>query len=450
MTNTTENLDRLPPHSVESEQATIGCVLISPNDCMTECCEKLGSDIEAFYELRHQIIFAELLKMFEEQVSIDIITLQQRLKDSQLLEQIGGIEYLFYLRDRVPSAANLSYYLEFVMDKHTLRKVMHTCTSVIRRVYEYEGEVSQLLDETERDILSIRNFRAKSPEVSVRELVNRAVVAIEALWERGGAIAGLSTGLSDLDRLTDGLQPGQMIVVAGYPGSGKTALAMNVAEHVSLVAKQAVGVYSLEMPAEALVTRFMFSNARINGHAVKRGNLSQGDMSKLTTASVRIAGAPIHFDDSSELSILNLRASVRRMHQKHGIKLLVVDYIQLLNAVGGARKVESRQQEVTDISRGIKAISRELNIPVLALSQLNDDGRLRESRAIGQDADGIWILKKDENANSEGAVILDVVKNRNGPTGPVWLTFLKPFTRFENAARVADEDVPRKPYNDNQ
>jgi len=437
---TTPTIDRLPPHALEMEQGVISCVLQSPNDCMTECVSKMGNTPEIFYDLRHQTIFSALFEMYECRTVVDIITLQQWLKDAQTLEQVGGIAYLMTLQDASPSSANLSYYIEKIHEKYLLRKIIHTCTNVVSRVYDFEGEIATLMDEVEREILAINESREQKPEATIKELVKEAISDIEDMHQRQGAIAGISTGLIDLDRQTDGLKGGEMIVVAGYPGSGKTALAMNIAEHVSINQKLSVGVFTLEMPARALVRRFLFSNAKVNGHAIQRGTLTEGDISKLTTSAGRIASAHIHFDDSSDISVFELRAKARRMAQQHGIKFLVIDYLQLLSAVGGGRKVESRQQEVTDISRGIKAIARELEIPVLALSQLNDDGKLRESRAIGQDADGIWILKRDEEADEDGAVILDVAKNRNGPVGAVNLYFHKLFTRFESAAKVSDND----------
>jgi replicative DNA helicase len=456
-------LDRLPPNSLEAEQGSIGCVLLSPNECMGECIEKLKDDgKEAYYDLRHQVIFAELKEMYDNRMPIDIITLQQRLKDKQLLEQVGGIAYLAQLQDAVPSAANLSYYLDIVREKFVLRKMIATCTDVVGRVYDYEGEVDALLDEVERDILRISESRAQSSVLSTKELVGKAIGTIENYFSRKGVLNGLATGFTDLDRITDGLHGSEMIVIAARPSMGKTSLAMNIAEHVVLEQKLPVAVFSLEMSAEALVLRMMCSLARVNLRSIREGFMSESDFPKLTSAAGRLAGAPLFIDDSAGLSILQLRARARRLAQQHGVKLFVIDYLQLLHSTA-RRAQENRQQEISDISSGIKALAKELKVPMLVLSQLNrelerDKSRkprlsdLRESGAIEQDADVVGLLyKPNAGEDEDGAAVeepdglpinLLIAKQRNGPTGDVNLTFLKPYTRFESAAKVSDEDVP--------
>lgn len=440
-------IDRLLPHSPEAEQGALGCVLLSPRDCMGQCIERFKAGADVFYDLRHKTIWQVLLEMYNTSEAIDVITLQQRLKDKQLLEQVGGIAYLASLPDAVPSAANLSYYLDIVQEKFLLRKMIQTCTDVIGRVYDYEGEVDMLMDEVERDILAIRETRGRRDMPEVKELVKDALDDIESRWARQGAISGLSTGLADLDRQSDGLHGGELIVIAAFPSTGKTSIAMNIAEHVLLNQHLPVGVFTLEMTAMSLVSRFICSHARVSLRNISSGFLSERDFPRISASAGRIATSKIHFDDTSDMSIFQLRAKARRMWQQHQIKLFVVDYIQLLNANGGGRKVENRQQEVADISRGLKQMSKEFNVPVIALSQLNDDGKLRESRAIGQDADCIWMMERgDEESNPNEdfeAVKLWIRKNRNGPRDIcVNLTFLKGLTRFENTARVSNEDVP--------
>jgi replicative DNA helicase len=461
------NLDRLPPHSIEAEQGSIGCVLLSPNECMGECIEKLKDDgKEAYYDLRHQVIFGELKEMYNNRIPIDVITLQQRLKDKMagsgsLLEQVGGIAYLSQLQDAVPSAANLSYYLEIIREKYLLRKMIQTCTDVVGRVYDYEGEVDALLDEVERDVLRISESRAQTGAMTTKDLVNKAIGTIENFFSRKGTLTGLATGFTDLDRITDGLHGSEMIVVAARPSMGKTSLAMNIVEHVVLEDKLPVAVFSLEMSAEALVLRMMCSIARVNLRSIREGFMSESDFPKLTSAAGRLANAPLFIDDSAGLSILQFRARARRLHQMHGVKLFVVDYLQLLHSTA-RRSQENRQQEISDISSGIKALAKELKVPVLVLSQLNrelerDKSRkprlsdLRESGAIEQDADLVGLLYKpnagdDDDGNTEEAdglpVNLLIAKQRNGPTGDINLTFLKSYTRFESAAKVSDDDVP--------
>ena len=455
-------LDRLPPHALDMEQGVLGCQLLSPNDCVGEVVEKLkGIGIEAHYDLRHQTIQAELFEMFDTRIPIDVITLQQRLKDKQLLEQVGGIAYLSQLQDAVPSAANLSYYLDIVREKYLLRKMIQTCTAVVGRVYDYEGEVDALLDEVERDVLRISESRVQGGALTTKELVGKAIQTIENFFNRKGMLTGLGTGFPDLDRMTDGLHGGEMIVVAARPSMGKTSLAMNVAEHVALEDKLPVAVFSLEMSAEALVLRMLCSIARVNLRSIREGFMSESDFPKLQNAMGRLSNAPLFIDDTAALSILQLRARARRLHQQHGIKLFVVDYLQLLHSTA-RRAQENRQQEISDISSGIKALAKELKVPVLVLSQLNrelerDKNRkprlsdLRESGAIEQDADLVGLLYKpssgddDENMTEEAdgiPVNLLIAKQRNGPTGDMNLTFLKPYTRFESAAKVSDEDVP--------
>jgi replicative DNA helicase len=456
-------LDRLPPHSPEAEQGVLGCVLLSPNECMGECIEKLkDAGQQVFYDLRHQTIYEHLSAMYDAREAIDVITLQQRLKDKQLLEQIGGIAYLSQLQDSVPSAANLSYYLEIVQEKFLLRRMITTCTEVVGRVYDYEGDVEMLLDEVEKEILRINESRAQSTTSSVKELVGKAILTVENYFGRQGTLNGLGTGFSDLDRMTDGLHGSEMIVIAARPSMGKTSLAMNIVEHVVLEQNLPAGVFSLEMSAESLVLRMLCSIARVNLRSIREGFMNEADFPKLTSAAGRLAKAKLLIDDSAGLSILDLRARARRMHQQHGVKLFVIDYLQLLHSTS-RRSQDNRQQEIADISNGIKALAKELKVPVLVLSQLNrelekDKSRkprlsdLRESGAIEQDADVVGLLYKpsagddEDGAQAEEAdglpVNLLIAKQRNGPTGDINLTFLKSYTRFESAAKVSDEDVP--------
>src|ERR1043165_9445370 len=457
-------VDRLPPHSPEAEQGVLGCVLLSPNECLGECLEKIKSGADVFYDLRHQTIFGALAQMYDRREAIDVITLQQTLKDQQLLEEVGGIGYLSSLTDAVPSSANLSYYLEIVQEKHLLRKMIQTCTAVVGRVYDYEGDVQALVDEVERDILRISESRVQSNTSTIKELVKKAINTVEDYHQRQGALTGIGTGFTDLDKMTSGLHGGEMIVIAARPSMGKTSIAMNIAEHAAIEQRLPVGVFSLEMSSASLVLRMLCSRARVNMRSVREGFLAERDFPKLTGAAGKLANAPLFIDDSSGLSILQLRAKARRMFQQYGIKLFVVDYLQLLHST--ARRPENRQQEIADISSGIKALAKELDVPVIVLSQLNrevekEKGRpprlsdLRESGSIEQDADLVGLLykpsSKSDDDESGGAsepqdaipVNLLIAKQRNGPAQvDVNLTFLKTFTRFESAAKIQDDDVP--------
>ena len=455
-------LDRLPPHSTEAEQGVLGCALLSPNECLGECIEKLKDDGRlAFYDLRHQTIYETLSDMFNARKAIDLITVQQNLKDRQLLDQVGGIAYLSQLQDAVPSAANLSYYLEIVREKYLLRKLITTCSGVVGKVYDFEGEVESLLDEVEKEILRVNESRVQSGVIPVNTLVHDAIATIENYFGRQGQLGGLATGFIDLDKMTDGLHGGEMIVIAARPSMGKTSLAMNVAEHVALELKLPVGVFSLEMSSASLILRMMCSLARVNLRSIREGFMSEADFPKLTSAAGRLSAAKLFIDDTAGLSILQLRARARRMAQQHDIKLFVIDYLQLLNSTASRAK-ENRQQEIADISSGIKALAKELNVPIIVLAQLNreiekDKNRkprmsdLRESGSIEQDADLVGLLYKSEAGDDDEAapvesdglpVSLVIAKQRNGPTGDVHLTFLKPYTRFESAAKFSDDDVP--------
>lgn len=453
-------VDRLPPHSIEAEQGVLGCVLLSPNDCMGECIEKFKRGAEVFYDLRHQVVFELLVDMYDKKQAIDLITIVQRLRDQQQLEGVGGLAYLSSLPDAVPSAANLPFYTEIVREKYTLRKMIQTCTDVVAQVYEHEGKVDQLLDEVETQVLRISEDRVEEKSIRIKDLVHRAINTVEDYHQRQGMLTGIATGFTDLDKMTTGLHGGEMIVIAARPSMGKTSLAMNIAEHVAIDQKLPIGVFSLEMSADSLVLRMLCSRARVNLRNIREGFLAERDFPKLTGAAGKLATAPLFIDDSSGLSILQLRAKARRMHSQHGIKLFVIDYLQLLNST--SRRAENRQQEIADISNGIKALAKELDVPVIVLSQLNRDlekdksrkprlSDLRESGAIEQDADLVGLLYKpnsgdddDDNKNLDDAVAVNllIAKQRNGPTGDVNLTFLKTYTRFESAAKVSSEDVP--------
>ena len=454
-------LDRLPPHSTEAEQGVLGCILWSPNDSMADCIGKFKGDTEVFYDLRHQSIYNALQEMYDKREAIDLITLQQQLKDRQMLDQVGGIAYLSSLQDAVPSAANLSYYLEIVQEKCALRRMIRTCSDIVAQAYENEGEVDTLMDEAERDILRISESRVQTSTLTIKDLVKKAITTIEDFHQRQGMLTGLATGFADFDKMTSGLHPGEMVVIAARPSMGKTSLAMNIAEQVVIDQRLPVGVFSLEMTAESLVLRMLCSRSRVNLRNVREGFLAERDFPKLTGAAGKMAASPLFIDDTASLSILQLRAKARRMHQQHGIKLLVIDYLQLLHSTA-RRAQENRQQEIADISNGIKALAKELHIPIIVLAQLNrelekDKNRkprlsdLRESGSIEQDADLVCLLYKPSVEEDEGGaggdqdsrpVNLLIAKQRNGPTGDINLTFLNSITRFESAAKVSDEDVP--------
>lgn len=460
--------DRLPPHSPEAEQGVLGSCLLSPAETIGRCLERFKHGAEVFYDLRHQVIFTMLVELYDRHAPIDVVLVGQSLKDRNQLDGVGGYAYLSSLVESVPSAASLDYYADIVREKFILRRMIQTCTGIIGRAYEQQSEVDGLLDEVERDILQISEDRADAPSHAIKDLVAKAVTTIEDYFHRRGALTGLATGFPDLDKMTSGLHGGEMIVVAARPSMGKTSLAMNIAEHVVTELRQPVGVFSLEMTAESLIMRMLCSLSRVNLRNIREGFMSERDFPKLLTATGRLSTSPLYVDDTPGLSILQLRARARRMWQQFGIKLFVIDYLQLLHSTA-RRADQNRQQEIADISSGVKNLAKELDVPVIVLSQLNreverDKSRkprlsdLRESGSIEQDADLVALLYKADPGNPRKAaggeeeedeapdadavaVNLLIAKQRNGPTGDVHLTFLKSFTRFESASKIPDDVV---------
>ena len=479
--NSQSAVDRVPPHSIEAEQGVLGCLLLDPSEGLNACLEKLKeprqlelpkresgqfgrlnhSGTTFFYELKHQVIFEAMLDLHEAQQGIDLITLKQYLSDKRQLEVIGGVAYLSILMNSVPSAANLEYYFNIVWDKYLLRKTVRTCTEIVREAHEHEGEVDRLLDEVESRIQKINEERAGEAASTMKDLVGRAISRIEAFHERQGGFSGLSTGFLDFDKMTDGMHEAEMIVIAARPSMGKTSLAMNIVEHVALQENVPVGVFSLEMTAESLVTRMICSHARLDFKHLRDGMLNGNDFQRITQTAGKLHKAPLFIDDTPGLSILQVRAKARRMRSQHGVKLIVVDYLQLLHSTS-RRASDNRQQEVAEISSGIKSLAKELGVPIIVLCQLNREmereknrkprlSDLRESGSIEQDADLVGLLYKAYSEDEDGAspdggdgmpVNLLLAKQRNGPTGDVPLVFLKQFTRFESAARVDPGDVP--------
>lgn len=456
-------IDRLPPHSIEAEQAALGCMLLSPNDCIAEWVDNCGPNPEVFYDLRHQEIFKVLVEMVEKKIMVSVPSVYQKLKDKNQAENCGGLAYLGTLPDAVPSAASLKFFADTCKEKYVLRRMIQTCTEVVSRSFEHEGEIDTIVDQFERDALSISGIRSEKTERTLKQIVSSAMLQIQDIAESGGGLTGIATGFPQFDNLTSGLQKGEMIVVAARPSMGKTSLAMNMAEHAAIESKMPVGVFSLEMTSESLIKRMLCSHARVNIRLMRDGFINDEEIQKLQASARTVGDAPLYIDDTPGLSIMQLRAKARRMFQEYGIKLFVIDYLQLLSS-NTPRGKENRQQEVADISSGIKALAKELMVPVIVLSQLNREfekdptrkprlSDLRESGAIEQDADLIGLLYKPGNTNAEENDISDcipvnllIAKQRNGPTGDVYLMFQKSFTRFESKAaepKISKSDYPQ-------
>ncbi len=453
-------LGRTPPHDLAAEQGVLGCILLDIRQNLPDCIEKV-KDESVFYDLRHQAIYATMVEMFSRNDPIDILTLSHQLRAAGELDNIGGVAYLTELQDSVPSAANLEYYFDIVRDRALLRRMIQTCTQAISDAYEESGEVERLIGEVEQAVLAINNDHNIADTPDIKTHITKAIETIEEYFKNKGASTGIETGFTDLDKMTTGLHAGEMIVVAARPSMGKTSLAMNIVEHVVLNGNLPVGVFSLEMSADSLVMRMLCSLARINLRDLRDGFLKTSDFPRIHEAASRLTKSGLHIDDTAGLSIVQLSARARRMWQQHDIKLFVIDYMQLLHSTS-RRAGENRQQEIAEISSGIKALAKSLGVPIIVLSQLNrelekDKNRkprlsdLRESGSIEQDADLVGLLYKpggvDEDTDDPDSearpVNLLIAKQRNGPTGDVPLTFLKGYTRFENAAKFNPEDLPQ-------
>ncbi len=441
--------DRLPPHSIEAEQGALSCCLTNPQFAIPEATASLK--VESFYDLRHQTIYALIVEMWDERQPVDLLTVRQKLKDRNQLEQIGSVAYLAEVEGASPSAANIGYFVGILKEKSILRQLLRVSAEIDIAARDTVDDVAATLDRAQASILAI-SAKNDTTERPIKDLVRVAIGNIEAMHANQGAMTGIATGLSDLDRLTNGLQNGDMIVIAGRPSTGKTSLAMCIAEHVAIDLAIPVGVFSLEMTAEQLTTRMILSRSRMAMQRIRDGEINEGEFSKLTLTAGRIAKSNLHIDDASGLSILQLRSRARRMVQRHGIKLFIIDYLQLLHST--SRKADNRQQEISDISSGTKHLAKELGVPVVVLSQLNremekDKNRkprlsdLRESGSIEQDADLVGLLYKPQlsgdeepDPNAEAIPVnLLIAKQRNGQSGvDVNLTFLKPYTRFESRA----------------
>lgn len=418
-------IDRIPPHDDGAERAIIGCCLNTPVESIPSAQFALTS--ESFYDIRNRTIWELLVTMRPS--GIDIVSVRSALKDSGILENVGGDQYLNQCQDEAFSSANIPTWIDILTEKQLLRRIIKVCMEAITDAYQNEPG---LIERLERDILAIRPQRTETKDI--KSLVQSAILEIEHRAMSGDAITGLTTGLIDLDKKTDGLHKGEMIVIAGFPSTGKTALAVNIAVTNALQGL-AAAVFSAEMRPVKLVVRSICAEAKANFYRI-----CEEDIPTMTVAAAKLSTSKLHIEQANRLSIGQVTAIARRMKQQFDIKLVVVDYIQLLSGVG-----DNREQEISSISKGIKAMAMELDLPVLALSQLTDDGKLRESRAIGQDADTVWKLENDGEWQSDTQpIMLRVEKCRDGATGKVNLTFLKTFTKFESASKVSDEDVPER------
>lgn len=439
-------LQKVPPHNMEAEQSILSAMLIE-NKTLPEVLEVLSE--HDFYRETHQKIFAAIMDLFEQNEPADLVTVANTLKEKGQLESVGGASCLAELMDAVPMAVNAAHYARIVHEKATLRRLIERAASITSRCLEDRGDLDDILDFAGRAIFDISEDKIKPCFCSLASILPDTYKAVENAYENKVLVTGVPTGYRALDEKTSGLQPGDLVVIAGRPSMGKTALALNIARNASLETGNPTAIFSLEMSREQLSLRMLSAEARIDSSRMRGGFLSQTDLARINRAAGALYDIPIYIDDSPTISALEIRARARRMKMEKGLGLIIIDYLQLMK---GRASAERRDIEISEISRSLKALAKEINVPVVALSQLNRKveertnkrpqlSDLRESGAIEQDADVIVFIYRDEVYNkaednpNEGIAELILAKQRNGPTGTVKLAFLKQYTRFENLAR---------------
>ncbi len=441
---------RIPPQNIEAEQAVLGSILLKA--------DLLGTVLEIlkphdFYKDSHKLIYESMVDLFDKNEPQDLLTVSNLLLNTNKIDKVGGPSYLASLTSIVPVTSNVGSYARIIREKSILRRLISVNSDIAQRCYEEQNDIDILVDEAEQAIFDIAGSKGEGHFTHIKSIVPKAFAVVEQLYKRKELITGVPTGYSEIDKMTAGLQPSDLIILAARPSMGKTSFAMNIAQHASLVEKTGVAVFSLEMSKEQLVMRLLSSVGRIDSQRIRTGKLRSEDWPKLTRAVGMLSEAPIYIDDTPAISVLEMRAKVRRLAAQHEIGLIVVDYLQLMSG----RSTENRTQEISEISRSLKALAKEHAVPVIALSQLNrglesrTDKRpmmsdLRESGAIEQDADVICFIYRDEVYNKaednpdQGTAEIIIGKQRNGPTGTSKLTFIKEFTMFENMSSYEDSE----------
>lgn len=444
---------KVPPQNIDAEQSVLGAILIE-NDALNKAVEIIS--IDDFYKEAHRKIYLAMIDLSEKNEAIDLVTITEYLKKKNDLDIVGGATYISQLSNSVPTAANIRYHAKIVHEKAILRNLIYTATEIVTRGYEDTRDVEELLDYAENAIFSIAEKKIKPSFTAISEIIKDSFEAIERLSEKKERVTGAPSGFFDLDTLTSGFQPSDLIIVAGRPSMGKTAFCLGIAQHVGIEKGKHVAIYSLEMAKEQLVIRMLCSEARVDSQKLRSGFLSKSDWPRLTTAASRLSEAPIFIDDTPGTSVLEMKAKARRLKAEHGLSLIIVDYLQLMSGRMDRRRGggDTREQEISEISRSLKALAKELSVPVIALSQLNravearQDKRpmladLRESGAIEQDADVIIFIYRDEvykqTEENKGRAEIIIGKQRNGPVGKVDLAYIDKYTRFENLEKTHEE-----------
>lgn len=441
-------MDRVPPQNVEAEQSVLGAMLIE-KEAISKVAEFLTPD--DFYRESHRLIYATILELFNKNDAVDLVTITEQLRRNDKLESVGGISYITSLANSVPTAANVIYHARIVEEKALLRQLINAATDIAALGYDGADDAAQIIDQAEKKILDVSGRKMGRDFTPISTIVMDAFNRIEQLYASKGGITGLPTGFKDLDRLTSGLQPSDLILIAARPSMGKTAFALNIVQHVAVKEKKAVAFFSLEMSKEQLVQRMLCAEAPIDGQRLKIGELEGNDWTKLVRASDRLSAAPIFIDDTAGITVLEMRSKARRLKVEHDLQLIVIDYLQLMQGNYGSNRSENRQQEISEISRSLKALARELHVPVIALSQLSRGvesrqvkkpmlSDLRESGSLEQDADIVAFLYREDyyDPETENKNITDIIvaKHRNGPVDTVQLFFHKQFTKFSDLAKV--------------
>ncbi|AZU64764.1 replicative DNA helicase [Neobacillus mesonae] len=443
--------DRMPPQNIEAEQAVIGAIFLEPSSLTT------ASEIlipEDFYRAAHQKIYNVMLKLNDEGKAVDLVTVTEELAAAKLIEDIGGVSYLSELAGSVPTAANIEYYAKIVEEKALLRRLIRTATNIATDGYTREDEVETVLSEAEKSILEVAQRKNAGAFHDIKDVLVRTYDNIEEMHKRVGEITGLETGFTELDKMTAGFQRNDLIIVGARPSVGKTAFALNIAQNVAKKTGENIAIFSLEMGAEQLVMRLLCAEGNIDAQRLRTGSLTEDDWGRLTMAMGSLSNTGIYIDDTPGVRVNDIRAKCRRLKQEHGLGMILIDYLQLI--LGSGRSGENRQQEVSEISRSLKQLARELQVPVIALSQLSrgveqrQDKRpmmsdIRESGSIEQDADIVAFLYRDDyyDKESENKNIIEIIiaKQRNGPTGTVSLAFVKEYNKFVNLERRFDDTM---------
>ena len=439
------NLDKVPPQNLEAEMAVLGSMLLD-EEAIATAVETL--DRNFFYKDSHQRIFQAISDLYAANKAVDLITLTNALKGDGSLDSIGGVSYLTSLANSVPTSANIGHYVSIVKEKSILRSLINSATKIVSFCYESDGNVSEVVDNAEKLIFDISERKAQGSYIHLKEIVKDSIETIDTLYRKKAHVTGIPTGFIDFDIKTAGLQKSDLIIVAGRPSMGKSSLALGMVEHAGIAEKIPTAIFSLEMSKEQIVQRMLCSHARVDAQKVRTGYLATSDWPRLTAAAGKLSEAPIFIDDTPGISVMELRAKARRLKAQQDVKLIVLDYMQLMRGSSG---IESRQQEISEISRSLKALARELNIPIVAISQLSravesrTDHRpqlsdLRESGAIEQDADVVVLLLREEyytqTSENQGIAEVIIAKQRNGPVGSLKLAFIKEYTSFQNIARM--------------